>query len=140
VVEKVADEHGEVTGGAGTTAGAPFTAEKVKVCPSCNTANAPGATKCRGCGDTLPTGQFSTQDTQPATCPNCNEDRPFLPAITDLPMTDEHGNTIYPRTQDQYHGDCPHCHQSAAEANAALDKLRHGDSSSWGKGASNPGH
>jgi hypothetical protein len=140
VVEKVADEHDDITGGAGTTAGAPFTAEKVKVCPSCNTANAADATKCSGCGDTLPTGKYSTQDTVPSTCPNCTQDRPFIPGQSGTPMTDANGKDIFPTTTEQYHGDCPHCHQSAGDANAALDTLRHGDSSSWGKGASNPGH
>ena len=115
MVEKVEDAAGQA---AASASDAPFVSRAVKKCPSCGTVNAGDATRCGGCG-----GELSNLhvDTVPAACPNCAGDRPFIPEFLDA--------------DEQYDGECPHCHQSEADAMAALEKLKHGDSNAFPKAA-----
>jgi Zn finger protein HypA/HybF involved in hydrogenase expression len=107
-----------------------FVSQKVWVCHSCSTVNPATATKCSNCGTA---GETEKIDTVPATCPKCGNDRPFAPA-TGGQLTTQNADGTYnktPETDETYAGDCPHCHQSAPEANDALDALKHGDKSKW---------
>ena len=125
-----------VPGQAGTGTQEKFVSEKVWVCPSCMTTNPEGAARCSGCGGARESG-VQTVDTVAATCPNCNRDRPLVPETGGYATGYNPDGSLktVPETPEHYHGDCPHCQQTAGEANDALEKLKKGDSSQWGKGA-----
>ena len=129
MVEKLTDTAAATA----TTTTVPFVSRKVKKCPSCDTINPGDATRCSGCGDAL---HGPALDTVAATCPSCLGERPFVPAGPAVGYERSDGTTgVSTETGEGYDGDCPHCHQSAYDAGAALEKLKKGDSSSWGKGA-----
>lgn len=135
MAEKVVAEQDSA---ASATSGPLFASERLNVCPSCDTANPGGATRCSNCGGSeFPHGPIATV---PATCPNCLGDRPFVPGQPSVGYTKADGTAAVSAPIDErYHGDCPHCSQTAAEAQSELKKLRGGDSSTWGKGAPKPG-
>jgi hypothetical protein len=123
-----------VPGQTGTGTQEKFVSQKVWVCPSCDSVNPATSTKCSGCGDKKET---PLTDTEAATCPNCNEDRPFIAAHGGGVIKQNDDGTLVKEKSigETYAGDCPHCQQTSVEANEALAKLKKGDSGQWGKGA-----
>lgn len=101
----------------------PFTAEKVKICAHCGATNAADATRCGQCGAS--TDDARTTSTVAATCPHCAGDRPMVPE------QDDHGDTG--TGADVYHGNCPHCGQTAKSANEAKAALEKGQFPEWGQ-------
>lgn len=126
MVEKV---DGIVEDAPARAGAAPFTAEKVRVCWSCETVNRGDAAKCSTCGESL--GPKSATETVPATCPHCAGDRPMVPEHTEVDA-DGHPYT----TKEKYFGNCPHCAQTAGSANDAKAALEKGQFPEWGQKSS----